>query len=260
MAKGYTHVEGVDFNDTFSPVAKLTTVRLLLALAAAHNWHIKQLDVNNAFLHGDLDEDVYMAQPPGFKDPNFPNHVCKLQRSIYGLKQAPRAWFSKLSSCLARSGFISSKSDMSLFFKRTATSSMYILVYVDDILLLGSDAKEVEQFISTLNLFFPVKDMGILHYFLGIECHFTSSALYLSQKKYISELLAKTNMHHCNPESTPMSTKIKLSALEGKPFQDGELFRSVVGSLQYLSFTRPDISFAVNKVCQFLHEDRKSVV
>ena len=194
-----------------------------------------------------------MAQPPGFKNVDFPHYVCKLHRSIYGLKQAPRAWFSKLSSCLSRLGFTPCKSDSSLFMKRTSSTVLYLLVYVDDILLIGSNDLVVQHLITDLSHHFSVKDLGQLSYFLGIECQFTKDGLLLSQKKYISDLLQRTNMLECNPKSTPMSSKTKLSAQDGSPLSNGEYFRSVVGSLQYLSFTRPDISFAVNKVCQFLH-------
>ena len=137
--------------------------------------------------------------------------------------------------------------------KRTSSSVLYLLVYVDDILLIGSDHCVAEAFITSLSCHFPVKDLGQLSYFLGIECHFSKEGLFLSQKKYTLDLLQRTHMLQCNSESTPMSSKTKLSAVDGSPLSNGEYFRSIVGSLQYLSFTRPDISYAVNKVCQYLH-------
>ncbi|XP_041009156.1 uncharacterized mitochondrial protein AtMg00810-like [Juglans microcarpa x Juglans regia] len=197
-----------------------------------------------------------MKQPLGFVNTDFPLHVCKLNKSIYSLKQAPRAWFAKLSDGLLTLGFRCSSADSSLFIFRIGSDCIYLLIYVDDILVTGSSSLLISQFIASLSKYFPVKDLGLLHYFLGIEVHRTSSGLFLSQTKYITDLLKRTNMHNCKAVSTPMSSSEKLTVLDGCTYEDPQWYRSVVGSLQYLAFTRLDISFAVNRVCQFMHNPR----
>ncbi|KAF5447193.1 hypothetical protein F2P56_032762, partial [Juglans regia] len=216
-------------------------------------WPLHQLDVQNAFLHGDLEEDVFMHQPTGFVNPDYPHFICKLRKSLYGLKQAPRAWFAKLSSRLLDLGFHASASDSSLFILSHSSDSIYVLVYVDDIVVTASTTSLITDFILALRQSFPVKDLGVLHYFLGIQVSRNSSGLFLSQHRYIANLLSRTNMHQSKTVSTPMASSTRLTAVDGPSFEDPQLYRSVVGSLQYLSFTRPDISFAVNRVCQFMH-------
>ncbi|MCH90967.1 retrovirus-related Pol polyprotein from transposon TNT 1-94, partial [Trifolium medium] len=168
VAKGYTQTEGLDYMDTFSPVVKMTTIRLFLAIAAVKNWPLYQLDVNTAFLHGDLAEEVYMKPPPGLYLPSS-NLVCKLQRSLYGLKQASRQWNTKLTETLLASGYTQSKSDYSLFTKQASTGFTVILVYVDDLVLGGNDDAEITSIKALLDAKFSIKDLGLLKYFLGFE-------------------------------------------------------------------------------------------
>lgn len=248
VAKGFCQQSGLDYTETFSLVIKLVTIRTVLSLAVTRKWPLHQLDIHNAFLHGDLEDDVYIRQPPGFVNPDFPTYVCKLKKSLYGLKQAPRGWFAKLSDQLFSLGFISSVSDSSLFILRTVSSTIYVLVYVDDIIVTCFDVSLIPDFISSLNSHFPVKDLGALNFFLSIQLTRTPSGLFLSQSKYISYMLQCTNMHNSKPVTTPMSILDQLTILGGCAFDDPQLYCSVVGSLQYLVFSRPDISFAINKV------------
>lgn len=168
VAKGYTQLLGVDYVETFSPVARITTIRTLLVVAVAKWWFIHQLDVNNVFLHGDLKEDVYMKLPPGFQ-PQKSNQVCKLTRSLYGLKQASRQWNEKLSEALLTLNFSQSNSDPSLFTKSSPGSFTYVLVYVDDLIVASDNMKSISTLKQFLNDALKIKDLGCIKYFLEIE-------------------------------------------------------------------------------------------
>jgi histone deacetylase 1/2 len=220
----------------------------------ARDWTVRQLDISNAFLHGVLEETSYMRQPPGFEDSAHPNYVCKLHKSIYGLKQSPRAWYSRLSDMLHQLGFSAAKTDTSLFVFHQAGITIYMLVYVDDIVVVSSCPQASAALIRRLGAAFPVKDLGPLYYFLGVEALRDSGGMTLSQGKYATDLLRRTNMDKSKAVSTPMSVQDKLAADQGEPLSGDAVFqyRSTVGGLQYLTLTRPDISFAVNKVCQYL--------
>ncbi|KAH9682619.1 retrovirus-related pol polyprotein from transposon RE1 [Citrus sinensis] len=252
VAKGYHQTYGVDFFETFSPVIKPCTVRIILSLAVMHHWPIKQLDVNNAFLNGILTEDVYMHQPQGFVDSTYPSFICKLNKALYGLKQAPRAWYDRLKESLVQWGFRVSKSDTSLFIKHAGTNILLILIYVDDILVTGSDSKLIGNVIQQLHSEFALKELGDFHYFLGIEVTPSVHGIHLSQTKYIGDILKRANMLDSKGCVTPMSTSEKLHKDTGAAFENPSLYRSIVGSLQYVLLTRPDLAFTVNKLSQFL--------
>lgn len=254
VANGFHQQEGIDYTETFSPVVKHSTIRIILALAVNHKWPIRQLDVQNAFLHGILSEEVYMRQPSGFIDPNYPNHVCKLHKSLYGLKQAPRQWFTRFSDYLEELGFCESKADYSLFTFQKGDLLIILLIYVDDILITGTSSSYIFSLIQNLGRLFSMKDLGPLHYFLGLEAVYSTTGLHLTQTKYTMDLLFRTKFQDVKPISSPANAGKKLSLYDGDPLSDPTEFRSVVGALQYLTLTRPDICFAVNQVCQFLHQ------
>ena len=170
----------MDFHETFSPVVKLAIVRLVLAIAVSCKWQLRQLDVSNAFLHGYLKEEVCMHQPPSYVDPNHPNYVCKLHKSLYGLKQALRAWFERFSFHLLHLGFTASVVDSSLFVFCSDNTIIYLLLYVDDIIVIGNDSTQIAHLIATLGQVFELKDLGSLNYFLGIQITHTTHGLTLN--------------------------------------------------------------------------------
>ena len=183
------------------------------------------------------------------------HYVCKLEKALYGLKQGPRAWYSRLSDKLQRLGFRPSKADTSLFFYKKGKIIIFMLVYVDDIIVASSSQDAVNALLEDLKRDFALKDLGDLHYFLGIEVKKVTDGIVLSQEKYVSDILKRSGMMSCKVSDMPLSTTEKLSKEEGEPLgaEAATNYRSVVGALQYLTLTRPDICFPVNKVCQFLH-------
>ena len=195
-----------------------------------------------------------MQQPPGFVHSQFPTHVCKLHRAIYELRQAPWAWYNELRRFLVLHDFQNSKSDSSLFIHHGTNFCLYLLVYVDDIVVTGSSEHKVHDFISLLSNRFSLKDLGSLSYFLEVEAQQCTQGLFLSQRKYICDLLKKTNMHDVKEVSSPLVPSLKLTFHDSTPSTGATLYRQVLGSMQYLSLTRPDISFIVNKLSQYMHQ------
>ncbi|KAG7574150.1 Integrase catalytic core [Arabidopsis suecica] len=263
VAKGYTQQEGVDFVDTFSPVAKMTTVKTLLAVAAAKKWSLHQLDISNAFLNGDLEEEIYMTLPPGYtaKDGENlpPNAVCKLKKSLYGLKQASRQWFLKFSTTLMSLGFQKSQADHTLFVRNQNGKYLAVLVYVDDIIIASNDDEEVIQLKEDLQKAFKLRDLGSVKYFLGLEIARNASGISVCQRKYALGLLDETGLLACKPSSIPMEPSLKLiSDGDEPPMKDPAAYRRLVGKMMYLTITRPDITFAVNKLCQFTAAPKES--
>jgi hypothetical protein len=204
VLRGFTHRPRVDYDETFSPIVKSATVRTVLATAVSRDWTIQQLDVKNAFLHDTLYETVFYCQPTGFTDPAHPDLVCRLCMSLYGLKQAPRAWYSRFATYLTTLGFIEAKSDTSLFIFRRGSDTVYLLLYVDDIILTASSTELLHRTIFALQRKFTMKDLRLLHHFLGITVERRPDGLFLHQRTYTLDVLKRAVMVDCKPCTTPV--------------------------------------------------------
>ncbi|CAM8969898.1 unnamed protein product [Rhodiola kirilowii] len=193
-----------------------------------------------------------MDQPPGYIDPRFPTHVCLLKKAIYGLKQASRFWFQRFSSFLLKLGFSCSRANTSLFIFHQQSDLIYLLIYVDDIIVTGNNSSLIEGFTRKLHSEFAIKDLGSLSYFLDLEASTTHDGLFLSQLKYARDILTRAQLLDSKPVHTPMIVSQYLN-VDGSPFSDPTLYRSLIGALQYLTITRPDIAHVVNSMSQFIH-------
>ena len=236
VAKGFTQEYGIDYEETFAPVVCFTSVRCLITMAAVHCWPLYQMDVKNAFLDGDLHEEVYMQSPLGY--PHSANQVCHLRCAFYGLKQSPRAWFEKFSSVVTQQGFTSSPHDTALFFRRSSASISLILLYVDDMIITGDDFASIRSLQQFLSQHFEMKDLGTLSYFLGLKVTSSSDGYYLAQAKYTSDLLSKAGITDNKTVSTLLEYNAKLTPLDGEPISDATRYCQLVGSdlSHYYSF------------------------
>ena len=253
VMKGFHQRFGIYYIDTFNLVVKPTTICVVLSLVVSRSWSLRQLDVNNVFLRGNLSENVYMSQPPGFVDQDHPTHICRLRKAIYGLKQAPWAWYQELHTFLLSSGFKNSYVNASLFVFNVDGHILYFLVYVDDIIITGNNLAMVDRFVIALAQRFFLKDLKLLTFFLGIEVVPNTHGVLLSQRRYIQDLLTQAQMHEVQPILTPMPTSPSLSLYLGSSLSYLSQYRTVVGILQFLLITRPGIAFAVNKLSQYMH-------
>lgn len=247
---------GSDYDETFAPVAKMTTVRSLLKIVAANNWEVHQMDVHNAFLHGDLHEEVYIKLPQGVTS-SEPNKVCKLHKSLYGLKQAPRCWFEKLTKALIRAGFVQSYSDYSLFIYSHGHVEIRVLIYVDDLIICGNDGEAIRKFKNYLGECFHMKDLGRLKYFLGIEIARGKEGFVISQRKYALDIVEETGLTTSAPAATPMEQNHHLATDDSAFLTKPARYRRLVGRLIYLVNTRPDISYSVHILSQFMKKPRE---
>ncbi|GAA0173738.1 transmembrane signal receptor [Lithospermum erythrorhizon] len=259
IAKGYKQKQGIDYEEVFAPVARLETVRLMISIAAQFQWKINQMDVKSAFLNGFLEEEVYIEQPEGYVVKGHASKVLRLKKALYGLKQAPRAWNSRLDKYLQDNGFLKCTHEYALYVKKDHNDVFYVCIYVDDLIFTGSSVEMFEDFKRRMALEFEMTDMGQMSYYLGIEVIQGVDGIFISQEAYTNALLKKFNMQNVNPVSTPIECGVKLSKDDSYGEQvNPTLFKSLVGSLRYLTCTRPDILFAVGLVSRFMEKPSTS--
>jgi hypothetical protein len=261
VVKGFQQKEGIDYTDIFSPVVKLNTIRSVLSIVAAEGLHLEQLDVKTAFLHGDLDEEIYMQQPEGFSVKEKEKLVCRLTKSLYGLKQAPRQWYKKFDGFMQRHGYNKCNADHCCYFKRFESSYIILLLYVDDMLVAGPDMDEIQMLKKQLSREFDMKDLGAAKQILGMRINRDKQkgTLQLSQEEYIDRILKRFSMSNAKPVSTPLASYFRLSkdqspkTEEEKDFMAKVPYASAIGSLMYaMVCTRPDIAHAVGAVSRFM--------
>ncbi|GJT74635.1 putative ribonuclease H-like domain-containing protein [Tanacetum coccineum] len=245
VAQGYTQEEGIDYDEVFAPVARIEAIRLFLAFASFMGFIVYQMDVKSAFLYGTIDEEVYVSQPPGFVDPDHPNKVYKVVKALYGLHQAPRAWYATLSTFLEKHGYKRGTIDKTLFIRRNKKDIMLVQVYVDDIIFGSTNKSWCDEFEALMQSRFQMSSMGELTFFLGLQVKQNKGGIFISQDKYVAEILKKFDLVNVKAAITPMETKLPLTKDEEAFDVDVHLYRSMIGSLMYLTASRPDIMYAV---------------
>jgi hypothetical protein len=251
VAKGYSQVEGLDFDETYAPVARLESIRILLAYATYHGFKLYQMDVKSAFLNGPIKEEVCVEQPPGFEDSEYPSHVYKLSKALYGLKQAPRAWYKCLRDFLITNGFKVGKAYPTLFTKTIDKDLFICQIYVDDIIFESTNKSSCEEFSRIMIQKFEMSMMGELKYFLGFQIKQLQEGTFICQTKYIQNILKKYGMKNAKPIKTPMGTNGHLDLDTGGKSIDQKVYPSMIGSLLYLCASRLDIMLSVCMCARF---------
>ncbi|GJZ20518.1 ribonuclease H-like domain-containing protein [Tanacetum coccineum] len=263
VAKGFSQREGIDFDETFSPVVKMVIVRCLLCIVVSNDRSLFQLDVNNAFLYGDLNEDIYMSSLPLGFECSDKTKVCKLNKALYGLKQAPRQWNAKLTTVLVEHGFVQIKIYYSLYIKHNDDVFVALLVYVDDFIITGNSLNEIENFKLFLKSNFMIKDLGVVKYFLGIEVLDNSNGICMTQRKYCLELIHEFGLLATKPVTTPLPKNYVLAVDESesdKFLKNIFEYQKLLGKLIYLTHTRPDISYVVHCLSWHMHAPLQEVI
>ncbi|GKA68549.1 retrovirus-related pol polyprotein from transposon TNT 1-94 [Tanacetum coccineum] len=245
VAKGYRQEEGIDFEESFAPVARIEAIRIFIANVATQNMIIYQMDVKTAFLNGDLQEEVFVSQPEGFEDQDNPTHFYRLEKAFYGLKQAPRAWYETLSKFMLANNFFKGAVDPTLFTRKSGKHILLVQIYVDDIIFASTYHNACHIFSKEMSSKFQMSMMGQMLFFLGLQVSQSPRGIFINQAKYALETLKKYGMDLSDPVDTPMVDRLKLDEdLMGIPV-DQTRFRGMVGSLMYLTASRPDLVFAV---------------
>jgi hypothetical protein len=258
VAKGYVQQEGIDYEETFSPVARLETVRTFLSIASQLKLKVYQMDVKSAFLNGYLKEEVYVEQPQGFIVEGKEDKVYRLKKALYGLKQAPRAWYSRIDKYLHDHGFVKCSSESAVYKKVIGSDFIILCLYVDDLIFMGTSISLVKEFKEEMKSEFEMSDLGEMQYFLGMQIRQTTEGISICQTKYVEDMLRRFNMQNCKVVSTPLVVGRKLMKEDESSLCDATLYRSMVGSLMYLTTTRPDIMFSVSLVARFMNQPHES--
>jgi hypothetical protein len=251
VAKGYSQVEGLDFDETYAPVARLESIRILLAYATYHGFKLYQMDMKSAFLNDPIKEEVFVEQPPSFEDSEYPSHVYKLSKALYGLKQAPRAWYKCPRDFLITNGFKVGKVDPTLFTKIIAKDLFICQIYVDDIIFGSTNKSSCEEFSRIMIEKFEMSMMGELKYFLGFQIKQHQEGTFFCQTKYIQDILRKFGMKNVKPIKTPMGTNGHLDLDTGGISIDQKVYRSMIEYLLYLCASRLDIMLSVCMCARF---------
>ncbi|GJX85517.1 putative ribonuclease H-like domain-containing protein [Tanacetum coccineum] len=251
VAQGHRQEEGIDYDEVFAPVARLEAIRLFLAFASYMGFIVYQMDVKSAFLYGTIEEEVYVSQPPGFVDPDHPKKVYKVVKALYGLHQAPRAWYATLSTFLEKHGYRRGTIDKTLFIKKDKKDIILVQIYVDDIIFGSTKKSWSDEFEALMKGRFQMSAMGELTFFLGLQVKQSHEGIFISQDKYVAEILKKFDFESVKSAITPMETKAPLAQDEGGPDVDLHLYRSMIGCLMYLTASRPDIMYAVCACSRF---------
>ncbi|KAL1225866.1 Retrovirus-related Pol polyprotein from transposon TNT 1-94 [Cardamine amara subsp. amara] len=251
VVQGFRQKEGLDFFDTYSPVTRITSIRMLIGISALRGLEIHQMDVKTAFLNGDLEEEIYMKQPEGFVVPGQEHKVCRLVKSLYGLKQAPKQWHEKFDNVMMSNGFNINECDKCIYIKVTPSGYILLCLYVDDMLIIGSNNDIIQQTKNMLSSQFDMKDMGLADVILGIKITRTSDRITLSQTHYAEKILDKFKKYTTGTAKTPVDSQLHLTKNSGEPVSQVEYAR-VIGSLMYLTnCTRPDLAHAVNVLSRY---------
>ncbi|GJX27265.1 putative ribonuclease H-like domain-containing protein [Tanacetum coccineum] len=245
ITQGYTQEEGIDYDKVFARVARIKSIRLFLAYASFKDFVVYHMDVKSAFLYGKIEEEVYVCQPPGFEDPNFPDRVYKVEKALYGLHQAPKAWYETLSTYLLDNGFQRGKIDKTLFIRRDKGDILLVQVYVDDIIFGSTKKLLCNAFEKLMHEKFQMSSIGELTFFLGLQVKQKNDGIFISQDKYVAKILKKFGFTEVKTVSTPMETQKPLLKDEDGEEVDVHIYRSMIGSLMYLTSSRPDIMFTV---------------
>ena len=254
VVKGYSQKKGVDYEEVFALVVRFETIRALIALATLKRWMIHHLDVKSAFLNGEIEEVIYVQQPEGFAIKGKEGHVLRLRKALYGLKQAPRAWYFKLHQCLISLSFAKSNHEQSLYLKQSSINALTVGVYVDDLIVTWSSTTVIKTFKAEMKQRFEMSDLGSLSSYLGLEVKQEDDYIFLSQNAYAQKILEYAKLTECNVVSTPLEARVKFTCNEESDRVNVKTYRSLIGSLRYLTHTRPDLLYSVGILSKYMEK------